>query len=169
MASPRPSAVSCSTKSSCRRPCAAPSAKCRCNASFPGAVTITLGSATDGASIGYTLEPGDDAHWLLYTAPIRLDHSATLRVRAIRYGFAESAETQAIFISGANHHVENHGKLFGSDGIRSAGANGVIENTGMIMASDTGVVATGPHRVINSGEIHGGQYGIAGCRQRRHS
>lgn len=70
------------------------------------------------------------------------------------------AEARAIFIFGSNHQVENHGKLFGLEGIRSTGTNGVIENTGTIMASGTGIVATGPHRVINSGEIHGGQYGV---------
>jgi hypothetical protein len=59
--------------------------------------TVTLRSETEGASIGWTLEPGDDAHWLLYTGPITLDGPATLRARAVRYGLAESAEVQATF------------------------------------------------------------------------
>lgn len=67
--------------------------------SLAGPVTLTC--ATEGASIGYTLEAGDDAHWLLYTGPIMLDAPGTLRVRAIRYGFAESAEVQATFTGGA--------------------------------------------------------------------
>jgi arylsulfatase A-like enzyme len=64
---------------------------------FAGAITVALRSATDGASIGYTLDPGDDAHWLPYTGPIGLDGPGTVRARAIRYGFAESAETRATF------------------------------------------------------------------------
>jgi len=71
------------------------------------------------------------------------------------------AGSRAIFVYGSNHEVENHGKLFGSEGIRAAGSDGLIENAGMIIASNAGIVATGSQRVINSGEIHGGQYGIA--------
>jgi len=65
------------------------------NGAAGGPVAITC--ATEGASIGYTLEPGDDAHWLLYTGPITLAGGGTLRARAIRYGFAESPETRATF------------------------------------------------------------------------
>jgi len=60
-----------------------------------GPVSVTC--ATAGASIGYTLESGDDAHWRLYTGPLTLEGGGTLRARAIRYGFAESAEAQATF------------------------------------------------------------------------
>jgi arylsulfatase A-like enzyme len=71
--------------------------------------TVALRSATEGASIGYTLEPGDDARWLLYTGPIRLDGAGTLRARAVRYGFAESAEVQATLdvASMGDHRTES--------------------------------------------------------------
>jgi arylsulfatase A-like enzyme len=48
---------------------------------------------TQGASIGYTTEEGPAAKWRLYTGPIRVDKPMTLRAKAIRYGYKESAET----------------------------------------------------------------------------
>jgi N-sulfoglucosamine sulfohydrolase len=48
---------------------------------------------TQGASIAYTTEPGEDARWKLYTGPIRVDATTTIRARAIRYGYQESDET----------------------------------------------------------------------------
>jgi N-sulfoglucosamine sulfohydrolase len=64
---------------------------------FAGAVEVAI-HAVDGASIAYTLEDGSAAHWLLYTRPLEVSASGTLRVRAVRYGWAESAETQAGFL-----------------------------------------------------------------------
>ena len=52
---------------------------------------------TQGASIGYTTEEGPAAKWRLYTGPIRVDRSMTLRAKAIRYGYKESAETRTVF------------------------------------------------------------------------
>jgi hypothetical protein len=52
---------------------------------------------TQGASIGYTTEPGPNAKWRLYTGPILIDHPMTLRTKAIRYGYKESAETKVVF------------------------------------------------------------------------
>jgi N-sulfoglucosamine sulfohydrolase len=52
--------------------------------------TLTLTSATEGASIAWTTEAGDNPHWLLYTAPVRLSVPATIRARAVRYGYRES-------------------------------------------------------------------------------
>ena len=52
---------------------------------------------TQGASIGYTTEDGPAAKWRLYTGPIRVDRSMTLRAKAIRYGYKESAETRVVF------------------------------------------------------------------------
>jgi len=52
---------------------------------------------TQGASIGYTTEDGPAARWRLYTGPILVDRSMTLRARAIRYGYKESAETRTVF------------------------------------------------------------------------
>jgi arylsulfatase A-like enzyme len=52
---------------------------------------------TQGASIGYTTDPGPNARWRLYTGPILIDHPMTLRTKAIRYGYKESAETKVVF------------------------------------------------------------------------
>ncbi len=57
---------------------------------------VTIYSPTQGASIAYTLEPGDDPHWLLYTGPLRVNAPATIRARTVRYGWAESAESRAV-------------------------------------------------------------------------
>jgi arylsulfatase A-like enzyme len=52
---------------------------------------------TQGASIGYTTEDGPTAKWRLYTGPILIDSPMTLRAKAIRYGYKESAETRIVF------------------------------------------------------------------------
>jgi N-sulfoglucosamine sulfohydrolase len=49
---------------------------------------------TQGASIAYTTEEGPSAKWRLYTGPIRVDAAMTIRAKAIRYGYKESAETR---------------------------------------------------------------------------
>jgi N-sulfoglucosamine sulfohydrolase len=54
---------------------------------------------TQGASIGYTTEEGPAPKWRLYTGPIRIDAPMTLRTKAIRYGYKESAETRIVFAS----------------------------------------------------------------------
>jgi arylsulfatase A-like enzyme len=51
---------------------------------------------TQGASIGYTTETGPNAPWRLYTGPILVDRPMTLRAKAIRYGYKESAEARAV-------------------------------------------------------------------------
>jgi len=58
---------------------------------------VVLYVPTQGASIGYTLEDRPDAPWRLYTGPIRVNGPATLRAKAIRYGYKESAETRITF------------------------------------------------------------------------
>jgi hypothetical protein len=65
--------------------------------SFDGPVAVVLSSPTEGASIGYTLDAGPAARWHLYSRPLRLTESGTLRAKAIRYGLAESGETEATF------------------------------------------------------------------------
>ena len=55
---------------------------------------------TQGASIGYTTEDGPSPRWRLYTGPIRVDAPMTLRAKAIRYGYKESAETRVVFTMG---------------------------------------------------------------------
>jgi hypothetical protein len=54
---------------------------------------------TQGASIGYTTDPGPNPRWRLYTGPIKVDAPMTLRTKAIRYGYKESAETRVEFTS----------------------------------------------------------------------
>lgn len=63
---------------------------------FAGPVTLSLRCVTQGASIAYTTDDGEAAHWELYTGPIRLSPgTTTVRARAIRYGYAESEERRA--------------------------------------------------------------------------
>jgi hypothetical protein len=56
---------------------------------------------TQGASIGYTTEDGPNARWKLYTGPILVKEPMTLRTKAIRYGYKESAESRMIFTAPA--------------------------------------------------------------------
>lgn len=58
--------------------------------------TVKIRCATEGASIGYTTESGDDARWLLYGSELKLERGTTLRAKAIRIGFNESAEAKVI-------------------------------------------------------------------------
>jgi hypothetical protein len=54
--------------------------------------------ATQGASLAYTLESGDDPHWLLYSEPLRLPvGQTTVRAKAVRIGYKESEERVATF------------------------------------------------------------------------
>jgi hypothetical protein len=46
--------------------------------------------AADGASIAYTLEKGEDPHWLVYTKPVALPQGAELRAISVRLGFHDS-------------------------------------------------------------------------------
>lgn len=57
-----------------------------------GRVKVILTSATEGASIAYTIESGRDAHWLLYTGELYLDPGQVLRVKSCRLGYLESDE-----------------------------------------------------------------------------
>jgi N-sulfoglucosamine sulfohydrolase len=52
---------------------------------------------TQGASIGYTTDEGPTPKWRIYTGPIHVDRPMTLRAKAIRYGYKESAETRVTF------------------------------------------------------------------------
>ncbi|MFW6059658.1 MAG: sulfatase [Phycisphaeraceae bacterium] len=66
---------------------------------FAGPILVQMHCATQGASIVWTTEPGDDARWHLYTGPVRLDGPgrALLRARAHRIGFQPSEERAAVF------------------------------------------------------------------------
>jgi arylsulfatase A-like enzyme len=59
---------------------------------FPTEMVVYV--PTQGASIGYTTDEGPNPRWRLYTGPIRVDAPLTIRAKAIRYGYKESAETR---------------------------------------------------------------------------
>jgi N-sulfoglucosamine sulfohydrolase len=65
--------------------------------SLKGSAEIVIYVPTQGASIAYTTEEGPQAKWRLYTGPILVDSPMTLRAKAIRYGYKESAETRIVF------------------------------------------------------------------------
>jgi len=58
-------------------------------------ITIAMTCPTEGASIAWTSDEGGQAHWRLYSRPIRLDRSATIRAKAVRLGYHESPEVRA--------------------------------------------------------------------------
>jgi hypothetical protein len=59
---------------------------------------LQMQSATQGASIAFTLEQDSDPRWLLYSEPIALPAGEVrVRAKAIRIGYAESAESEAVF------------------------------------------------------------------------
>jgi N-sulfoglucosamine sulfohydrolase len=62
-----------------------------------GPTEMVIYVPTQGASVGYTTEEGPAAKWRLYTGPILVDAPMTLRAKAIRYGYKESAETRMTF------------------------------------------------------------------------
>ena len=65
---------------------------------FKGPLLLQLHCATQGASIAYTFEEGEDVRWLLYTGPLRLpEGKTTVRAKAIRIGYKESAERVGVF------------------------------------------------------------------------
>ena len=66
---------------------------------FEGPIRVRIFCPTQGASVGYTTEDGDDPHWTLYSGPIRIDAgtTVTLRTKAVRYGYAQSDEREATF------------------------------------------------------------------------
>jgi hypothetical protein len=58
---------------------------------------LQLYCATQGASIAYTFEQGENPHWLLYSEPLRLPvGTTTVRARAIRIGYQESQERRVV-------------------------------------------------------------------------
>src|SRR5204863_9378729 len=67
-------------------------------ADFEFGTQVALHSATEGASIAYTFDPGPNAHWLLYTEAIPLKQSGKLRAKAIRIGYKESPELVQDFV-----------------------------------------------------------------------
>ena len=69
------------------------------NAEFVDAgdrIRIKLSSATEGASIGYSLEADEPSHWKLYHEPISVERGVTVFARAVRYGYRESSVTRIV-------------------------------------------------------------------------
>ena len=65
---------------------------------FTGPVLLQLHCATQGASIAYTFEEGEEPRWLLYSEPIRLPKGKnTVRAIAARIGFPESEDSVETF------------------------------------------------------------------------
>ena len=60
-------------------------------------IEVVVYVPTQGASIGYTTDEGPSPVWRLYTGPIPVEAGTALRVKAIRYGYQESAETRVVF------------------------------------------------------------------------
>jgi N-sulfoglucosamine sulfohydrolase len=65
--------------------------------SFTEPMEVVIYVPTQGASIGYTTDEGPNPRWRLYTGPVLVDRPMTLRAKAIRYGYKESAETRTQF------------------------------------------------------------------------
>ncbi len=69
----------------------------RASIAIAGPTEVVIYVPTQGASIGYATEDGPAAKWRLYTGPIRVTAGMTLRAKAIRYGYKESAEARTVF------------------------------------------------------------------------
>ncbi|HPD14481.1 MAG TPA: sulfatase-like hydrolase/transferase [Planctomycetota bacterium] len=64
---------------------------------FDKPVTVAITCPTEGASVAYTLDEGPAPHWRLYSRPLTLEKSATVRARACRIGWKDSGEVRAAF------------------------------------------------------------------------
>lgn len=62
-----------------------------------GPQEVVIYVPTQGASVAYTTEEGENPRWSLYTGPIRVESEVTIRAKAIRYGYAESEEARVSF------------------------------------------------------------------------
>lgn len=68
------------------------------SSTFTAPCHVQLYCATQGASIAYTLEEGENARWLLYTEPLVLPKGkTTVRACAARIGYKESRERKITF------------------------------------------------------------------------
>ncbi|MBN1557951.1 MAG: sulfatase-like hydrolase/transferase [Lentisphaerae bacterium] len=73
---------------------------------FRGPVQLQLYCATQGASIAWALDGDPPGRWRLYTQPLTLPAGTThVRARAVRIGYAESAEVAAGFTVTAAENV----------------------------------------------------------------
>ncbi|MBD3174848.1 MAG: sulfatase-like hydrolase/transferase [Armatimonadia bacterium] len=55
-----------------------------------GRALATLSCPTPGASIAYTTDEGDDAHWWLYSGPVPVEKGTQIRAKACRLGYRDS-------------------------------------------------------------------------------
>jgi arylsulfatase A-like enzyme len=67
---------------------------------FEGPMTVSLYCPTQGASLAYTTDTGEEPRWDLYDGPLRFEAGAdvTLRAKAVRYGYEASATAEATFV-----------------------------------------------------------------------
>lgn len=65
---------------------------------FSEKTAILLHTATQGGSIAYTTEEGENVHWKLYTSPIIVTEGTTvIRAKAVRIGYKDSEEVVGSF------------------------------------------------------------------------
>lgn len=65
---------------------------------YEEATAIMLHTATEGASIAYTTDEGENPHWKLYIGPIILTEGNTqIRAKAVRIGYKDSEELKASY------------------------------------------------------------------------
>ena len=70
----------------------------RVGGTYTSPMTLSFYCPTHGASLVYTFEESDNPHWLLYSGPLHLKRgSHNIRVKAVRYGYAESGELKGTF------------------------------------------------------------------------
>ena len=62
-------------------------------------VKVKLTCATEGASIAYTTDAVEKPYWLLYTGELTLKRPSTLRVKACRLGYLDSAEVVKKYVN----------------------------------------------------------------------
>ncbi len=68
------------------------------DAGYRAPLVVQMHCATQGATIGYTMDPGEAARWRIYAGPLRLaPGTTTLRARAGRIGYRDSPERVAVF------------------------------------------------------------------------
>ena len=65
--------------------------------SFQGPALLRMYGPTHGSSVAYTFESGENPHWLLYSGPMEISGTTTVRAKAIRIGYKESPEVSATF------------------------------------------------------------------------
>ncbi|HLQ43652.1 MAG TPA: chitobiase/beta-hexosaminidase C-terminal domain-containing protein, partial [Planctomycetaceae bacterium] len=59
-----------------------------------GQTTVTLTCATEGASIVFTTDAGEQPHWRLYVSEVDVVIGSTMRAKACRLGYHDSREVR---------------------------------------------------------------------------